>query len=81
MSIPVWTMFHVPRAGDEYSRPDLNGAGKFASAILTCGISSALNLIFCFSFTFFNIIFNCICIYAEMSAAEKPHGMSERDRR
>ena len=56
MSIPVWTMFHVPRAGDEYSSPDRNGAGKLASAILTCGISEASSFIFCFSFTFFSIL-------------------------
>ena len=51
MSIPVCTMFHVPRAGDEYSSPDLNGAGKSASAmrtpgILTCPVFPSLPIFF-----------------------------------
>ena len=48
-------MFQVPRAGDEYSRPDLKGAGKPASAILTAGITASPVF---FSFTLVSIYFD-----------------------
>lgn len=34
-SMPVWTMFQVPRQGGEYSSLCGNGAGKLASPIVT----------------------------------------------
>ena len=42
-SMPVWTMFQVPRQGGEYSSPCGKGAGKAASRACSMGEAGTLS--------------------------------------